>query len=148
MSVINWGRVILGGLLAGLILNITEALGGMLFWKDWEAALQKLGTRVDDPASTVMDVGSMFLYGCFAAWLYAAIRPRFGPGPRTALRAAVGAWFAGNLLSGLGYASLGILPIKLIASWVTISLVGFTLATLAGAWLYKESSPSVSAAKD
>ena len=139
MGVINWGRVILGGLLAGLILNIVEALGGMLSWKDWEAALRKLGTRTDDPTSTALDVGSMFLYGCFAVWLYAAIRPRFGPGPKTALRAAVGAWFCGNLLGGLGYASLGVLPVKLIVIWVAISLVGFTLATLAGAWLYKES---------
>src|SRR5207249_3963498 len=37
-----------------------------------------------------------FLVGIFAVWLYAAIRPRYGAGPKTALCAGAAVW-------GLGY---------------------------------------------
>jgi hypothetical protein len=40
MSSINWGRVILGGLLAGMVINVFEFfLNGVALAKDWQAAM-------------------------------------------------------------------------------------------------------------
>ena len=42
-----------------------------------------------------------FLIGLFAGWLYAAIRPRYGAGPKTALCAGLFVWFLGYLLTSV-----------------------------------------------
>jgi hypothetical protein len=40
MSSINWGRVILGGLLAGVLINVFEfLLNGVVLANDWRAAM-------------------------------------------------------------------------------------------------------------
>jgi hypothetical protein len=44
MSSITWGRVILGGLMAGMVINLFEFfLNGVVLAKDWEAAIVALG---------------------------------------------------------------------------------------------------------
>jgi hypothetical protein len=46
MGGINWGRVILGGLLAGILINVFEfILNGIILAKDWEAALLTRGIQ-------------------------------------------------------------------------------------------------------
>jgi len=45
MSSINWGRVILGGLVAGMLINVVEfLLNDVGLAKDWEGAILALGT--------------------------------------------------------------------------------------------------------
>lgn len=139
MGKINWRRVIPGGLLAGLIFNVIELTEGFILVDRWVAALERFGIGPDDPVAVALGICSMFLYGFFSVWLYAAIRPRFGPGPRTAARAGFAAWFVGFFVGGLGFASIKVLPVGLLAIWVTIGLGEVILGTLAGAWLYKES---------
>jgi hypothetical protein len=39
-----------------------------------------------------------FVYGILCVWLYAGIRPRFGPGPGTAAKAGFVAWLLAGLL--------------------------------------------------
>src|SRR5713226_528967 len=47
MGKINWNRVILGGLVAGVIINIFEfALHGFVLAKDMDAAVRALGREV------------------------------------------------------------------------------------------------------
>lgn len=43
-------------------------------------------------------------------FLYAAARPRFGAGPKTAVIVAVAMWAGGYLLSLVGYHMLGLYP--------------------------------------
>ncbi len=80
-----------------------------------------------------------FALGLLAAWTYAAIRPRFGPGPKTAICAGLAVWAMSYLYAGVYvYAGIVILPAKLAWLPVVWGLVELPLATLAGAWLYKE----------
>jgi hypothetical protein len=51
-----------------------------------------------------------FLLGVAAVWLYAAIRPRYGAGPNTAIRAGLVTWAVAVFLSNLGYYPLGPIP--------------------------------------
>jgi hypothetical protein len=86
MSSTNWKRVILGGLLAGVVINVSESiLNGVVLAKDWEAAMAALGKPQMGGNQVGVFVLWGFLVGVFAVWLYAAIRPRYGAGPKTAL---------------------------------------------------------------
>lgn len=44
MNKINWNRVLLGGLLAGIIINASEFItNGVIFASQWEVAMKALG---------------------------------------------------------------------------------------------------------
>ena len=142
MGRINWGRVFLGGLVAGIVINIGESLfHAVVFKTQVEEAMRALGK---DPAAT--NTGSAmaiwilmgFLTGIAAVWLYAAIRPRYGPGPKTAAIAGVGAWFLAVFLSSLAMMNLGIFPRNMLMTGLIWGLVEYIVATVVGAWLYKE----------
>src|SRR5258708_13314264 len=85
MVKINWGRVFLGGLLAGLVINIFEYVAnGVVLAARWDAAMKALGRQLSMSAGAVFIVGGFIIGGIAAIWLYAAARPRFVSGPRTA----------------------------------------------------------------
>lgn len=146
MSGINWGRVIFGGLLAGTVINVVEFfLNGVVLAKDWEAAMAALGRPpIAGSQIAVFFVWSFilwgFLIGIFAVWLYAAIRPRYGAGPKTALFVGSFVWGLGYLLTSVTPFLLNLYPRRILAIGLTVGLVEVLLATLVGAWLYREPS--------
>jgi hypothetical protein len=138
MGKINWIRVILGGLVAGVIINIFEfALNGVVLAKDMEAAISALGRQVGG-AQLAMFIAWGFLVGIFAIWLYAGIRPRYGAGPKTALCAASAVWSLGYLLAAVTPLALNLFPTRLMVIGLAVGLVEVIVGTLAGAWLYGE----------
>jgi hypothetical protein len=77
-----------------------------------------------------------FVIGIAAVWLYAAIRPRYGGGPGTAVKAGLAVWVLGNLYSTIVFWNLGLYPMNfLILIWTLVEAI---VATVAGAWLYRE----------
>ena len=145
MGKINWVRVFLGGLLAGLIINVGEvAFHWVIRGADWWF-FKALSQPVQHTTAIVHYIGVRLLVGIAAIWLYAAARPRFGPGPRTALIAAFGYWVIGDALPTLSYAPLlathpWLQPFS-ARGWVIGSLAGLAeiaLATIVGAWSYRE----------
>lgn len=140
MGKISVGRVIGGGLLAGLVINVCEFLVNS-FWlaADWEAAMKALGkSAAGGPAQMALYVVWGFLMGLFAVWLYAAIRPRYGAGPRTAILAGVAAWLPAFVMSMIPPAVMGMFPMRLMLIAVAVGLVETLLATQLGAYVYKE----------
>src|SRR3989442_9724785 len=90
MGKINGGRVVLGGLLAGLVLNVIDwVVYGKVLAADFNAALQALGKGPMTGSMIIWFVIFDFLFGIFLVWVYAAIRPRFGARPRAAVLAGV-----------------------------------------------------------
>jgi hypothetical protein len=79
-----------------------------------------------------------FLAGIGIVWGYAAIRPRYGPGARTAAIAGIGTWYFAGFLANLAMMNIGLFPQKLIMIGLVWGLVEFILAAVAGAWVYKE----------
>src|SRR5262245_6567173 len=74
---INLSRVILGGLVAGLVINIGEfILNTYVIGEQSAAAMARLGLPAIGPQQIVWFVVFGFLYGIWLVWLYAAIRPR------------------------------------------------------------------------
>src|SRR5438445_6841156 len=112
MTHTNRGRVILGGLLAGLVINIVEFVtNGVVLREAWGQAMQALGkpAQLSAGAIVVFNIWG-FLLGIAAVWLYAAIRPRYGAGPGTPIRAGVVAWAIAVFLANLGNYPLGLFP--------------------------------------
>jgi hypothetical protein len=140
MAKVNFARVILGGLLAGVIINISEGiLHNVVLKAHHEEVMRSLGKTMPTGGSVlVVWLLYGFAWGIVGVWLYAAIRPRYGPGPATAVRAAVTAWFFCCLLAAVAMWNLGIFPVSgLELVW---NLVQDIVAVVAGAWLYKEAA--------
>lgn len=139
MGKINWTRVLLGGLLAGVIINAFEFFtNGVVLARNWEAAMKALGRPPMAPSALVVFVIWGFLAGISAIWLYAAARPRFGPGAKTAALTGFAFWVFAYALPTLGNLALGLFPKRLLVIGVLVGLVEVILASVTGAWLYKE----------
>ena len=132
--------------MAGLILNVVHyVLWGVLFAKDLAGALQAMGKS---PAVSLVPLFIVldFLYGITLVYLYAAIRPRYGPGPKTAICAGLIMWVIAALLRELGEAPFGVLPMRLYLVGVVVSLVLMPVAAVAGARFYSEAQLTASSA--
>lgn len=146
MGKINWARVILGGLVAGLIMNISEfVLHAMVLAEDGRRIMQEwhrlglLATTEPDPTMILWLVALTFVLGILAVWTYAAIRPRYGAGPKTALCAGLAVWAMSYFYSVVFvFAAVPIFPARLVWLPLVWSLIEVPIATLAGAWLYRE----------
>ena len=139
MAHTNRVRVILGGLLAGVVINVVEFItNGVILREAWGQAMKALGKpQLSAGAVVIFNIWG-FLLGIAAVWLYAAIRPRYGAGPKTAIRAGFVAWAIAVFLANLGNYPLGLFPTRLLVISSMVALVETVIATLAGAWLYKE----------
>ncbi|HEX6284083.1 MAG TPA: hypothetical protein VFZ71_04385, partial [Pyrinomonadaceae bacterium] len=65
-------------------------------------------------------------------------RPRFGPGPKAAIIAALVIWFCVYFYCGILNATLFDMPKYLVLMGMVWGIVQYALAALAGAWLYRE----------
>ena len=140
MGKINMGRVILGGLVAGIVIDVFEGvLNGVVLADQWTAYMSSIGKP---PAFSVgqlvwFNLIGLF-YGILTVRLYAAIRPRFGPGPKTAVRAGIAIWLVGYLLPNLTYMAAGLAPTDITITATAVEIVETVLAAVAGAALYRE----------
>jgi hypothetical protein len=137
---INFGRVLLGGLVAGLLMNIGEyVLNDKVLGSQMKVYFAEHNFPMPGGKAIGVAVVMVFVLGIVMILGYAAIRPRFGPGPKTAIIAALFAWFGvyffGNVLgAAFGFVPTDILP--LLLGW---GLVEYIIGALVGAWLYQES---------
>lgn len=140
MAHTNRSRVILGGLLAGVVINIVEYItNGVVLRQAWSAAMQSLGKSPEFTGGAIAMFNIWgFLLGIAAVWLYAAIRPRYGMGPTTAVRAGLFAWAVAVFLPNLGNYLLHLFPVRLLVITTVVALIEVVVATVSGAWLYKE----------
>jgi hypothetical protein len=139
MHHINSTRVILGGLLAGLILNIGDFILNSFVVADASAAaLQRLGLAQPGAAQTVVFAILNFALGIVLVWLYAAIRPRFGAGVQTAVWAGCAGWVLCLLFPTFWFLILGMFPLGMMLISLVWALVEVLLATGVGAWVYQE----------
>lgn len=140
MGKTNLARVFLGGFLAGLILNIFEyVLNGVVFASQWNDFEKALGRQMR-PGAIPFFIVSTFVMGIGVVWLYAAARPRLGPGPKTALLTGLAFWLFAYAIPAADHVMANLSPGRLTATVTLILLVGTILASLCGAWLYKETA--------
>jgi hypothetical protein len=139
MTNINAGRVLLGGLVAGVVLNIGEALlNGVLLAETMKNDFARLHLPDPGGAFIARAVAITFLLGIALVYLYAAIRPRFGAGMKTAVYAGVLAWFFVYLYAGYIQEALGLVSPKPFMLGLVWGFVEYVAGAIAGAWVYKE----------
>jgi hypothetical protein len=147
MSAINTSKVIVGGLVAGLVFCAVDfvvfnyVLGAQMH-AELGAISDQLVLFIDAKRAIVGGIGVDFLLGVSAIWIYAAIRPRFGAGPRTALLAGAATWF----IAALAYSSYYLnrmFSLELFCLLSLIELVSVVIGTMAGAKLYTEGDAAV-----
>ena len=140
MGKINLVRVFTGGLVAALLLAVVAdtswalVIYGRLPW----IAL------FSDPEGTlplfIRYEAINIALGIAFVWLYAAIRPRFGAGIKTAMIAGIALWIIGFGLPILWMTGLEADSLA-VTAWplgYVVSLAGTLIATLGGAWVYRE----------
>jgi len=142
MAKINMGRVILGGIVAGIVGNaLSFVVDGLLLAPQWAEAMKALG-KPDLTVNQIIGFNLLgFAYGIFTVALYAAIRPRYGAGPHVAVCAGLAVWVAGVLLPNVGFMGVaGLFPSNLMLLTTGAGILEWVAAAVAGAALYKESS--------
>jgi hypothetical protein len=140
MGNINFGRVILGGLVAGLIINIGEfLLNEVVFKQQMEEMARRLNVQTPGGSFIAIAVLITFLLGIVIVLTYALIRPRLGAGPKTAIVAGLICWFCIYVYSGILNSMFFGLGSTLVVMGIAWGLAEYLLGALAGGWLYKES---------
>jgi hypothetical protein len=101
--------------------------------------MSKLGKSPDLSATMMVAFNIIgFVTGLLMVWLYAAIRSRYGAGPKAALMVALTIWIIGYAIPTLGEVGVGLIPAQLGATAAGLGLIEIILAGLAGASVYKE----------
>ena len=136
MGKINWGRVFLGGIVTGVVLYLLTLAVFVYALPETELrrAVEATGRPIFPALEAILHVAS----GIWTMWLYAAIRPRYGPGPKTAAIAGFAVWVMGALVDAI-WGSLGLIPPGVLVAPVAADLPTIVLAAMVGARLYKES---------
>ena len=140
MGKINWGRVVLCGLVTGGTWMALTAPVFILGFHESEYVEALRAARASARFNPLLVAAPLnFLAGIWIVWLYAAIRPRYGPGPKTAAVAGLAGWLAVAVIE-VELSSLHLLPISLggLAVPLGVSLPVMIVAAMVGAWQYKE----------
>jgi hypothetical protein len=140
MNNINLGRVVLGGLLAGLVLNIGEfVFNEVVLATQMKAFLAEHNFKEPSGQFIAVAVLLTFIMGIVLVLVYAMIRSRLGAGVNTAIVAGLVGWFGVYIYTGIINGVLFGLTLNLIAISIGWGIVEYTLAAVVGAWVYKES---------
>ena len=131
-------RVLGPGLLAGLVINLSAFTMVPAVGNQFDVALAARGLPPLGPGAMAFIALVSLSLGVVLVWLYAAIRPRLGPGPRTAVVAAAFVWLVGTLLPNAALAVYGFLPASLVAIGTAWGLGELLVAGLVGVRLYRE----------
>lgn len=142
MGKINIGRVILGGIVAGIVSDILAYLvDGVWLAPRWADGMKALG-HPNLSSSAIVWINVLgIITGIVTIWIYAAIRPRFGAGVKTAIWAGVAVWIVGALIPNAIFMCVTGLFSHHLTMYTTLgAIVEIVVGAIAGAALYKESA--------
>jgi hypothetical protein len=142
----NIGKLILGGIVAGIVYFIGDGIvHGLLLKQHWVTILSAVNVDADTALKTPAIFGTYDLIkGLVAVWIYAAIRPRFGAGARTAVIAGIVTWLAAVPLPLIGLIPMKFFNAGFVGLWSAYAFVPMILGALVGAWLYREDTLTAS----
>ena len=140
---INTKKVVIGGIAAGVVLNVIDVISNMFFLgarmtAEANAFKAGLGDQMKG-ASMVTYIVMNLILGLALVWTYAAVRPRFGPGLKTAAYVALLFWILAGIFYS-GYMQMGMMSSGLWWTFAFFGLVNFLISGSVGAWLYAEDS--------
>lgn len=140
MGKINMGRVLIGGVVAGIVYDILSFLvDGVLLAHQWADGMKALN-RPEFTSNQLIEFNVLgLIFGIALIWIYAAIRPNFGAGVKTAIWAGLAVWVIGVWIPNFGFMWIPYLFSHHLTAYTTAGgLVEVVVASIAGAALYKE----------
>jgi len=148
MSRINWVRLIIGGVIATIILFLTDGFfHERVVSADWKAVYGNLGVAEPRHSGTGIAYFAIFELGrgFISMVLYVFMRDHCRPGPKTAVCAGVLTWIAFSVTGPAQFIPLGFFSNTLWIKVAAFQLVTSILAAIAGAAVYKEASARTTA---
>jgi hypothetical protein len=135
---VNSGKVVVGGLVAGVVANLLDYLfQGLLLRPDFDMMRQRLNLDPVAANNPVPWIIVDFILGFLLIITYVGFRTRWGPGPKTAIYAGVVVFV--SIASVMGaLTSIGIFTTDTYLKSSALSLVTIISASLAAAFVYKE----------
>lgn len=144
MGNVNYGRLIAGALLAGVLYFIADGtIHGAILGKYHMAAVAGLA-KPFTPDNTayfyfaVFDLGK----GLVAMLIYAAARVPCGPGVKTAVVAGLIAWLATEVLPSIEWMPFPFYEKSFFLKVIALELVPMVIGAILGAWIYKDAVKS------
>jgi drug/metabolite transporter (DMT)-like permease len=139
MGRINVGRLVMGGLAAGVVANALDfVVNTYLMEAESVDMIQRLNLSQEVVAASLTTwIVVDFIWGLVLVFAYAAMRPRFGPGPTTATIAGVTLWLAVAAVFA-GLMSMGIYTMQAYIKSSVLSLGTTLITVMVGAAIYKE----------
>ena len=140
MGKINVGRLILGGIVAGIAIDLVDYfVDGVWLLQRWAEGMALLGRPGFSTVQIILFNVIGLLTGLVAIWVYAAIRPRFGAGIKTAIYAGLAVWLLTTLFPNVAFMHVAHLFSDHLTLYATLGgLVEVVFATVAGASVYRE----------
>jgi uncharacterized PurR-regulated membrane protein YhhQ (DUF165 family) len=140
MGKMNVRRLILGGLVAGMVFNLVDYLVDVvMLGAEWSEGFKALGHNGFSTNQLIGSGVTGLVGGTVAVWIYVGIRPRFGAGPKTAIYAGLAVWIVGILLPNLIFMRIfGLFPSHLTLMTTFGALAEAVSGAVAGAAIYKE----------
>jgi hypothetical protein len=141
MYQINWVRVLVGGLVASIILFLTDGfLHERIALGLWQAVYADLGVAEPKHNAYALIYFAIFELGrgFISIYLYALMRSCCGAGPKTAALAGIVAWIAFSVTGPAQFIPLGFYSHAL---WIKVGAFQFItsiVAAVAGAFLYRD----------
>ena len=140
MSQINTGGVIKGGLAAGILMAISESILNVpVTGARAERELAALNLPFPTMNAIAVFLVTTVIVGILMVYLYAALRPRFGPGPATAIKTGVLVWLLTYAYSAVFFVGVGVNSMTLAVIGVVWTFFECVIAALVGGYLYSES---------
>src|SRR6185295_1610523 len=116
MASINTGKVVAGGLVAGVVANAVDFVTNNYVlaadWQTWAAAHNIDAATLTSGAVAGTWIAVDFIFGLLLVWTYAAMRPRFGPGIQTAFFAGLVIYLAPTLVL-FGFTMMGMMTMAM-----------------------------------
>jgi hypothetical protein len=138
----NLARVVVGGILAGVVVSIITGVANTLLLQNdflsWVASMEGHLHPPSQVAQVSLWTVMALLDGMVSVWIYAGMRPRYGAGAKTALLSGILVWIVARFCVALDMIGLGVFPLKLLIGQSALGLIAILSGALAGAWLYKE----------
>ncbi len=139
---INTGKVATAGVGAGVVLAaidwvVMKFVTGPAMVADMNAFKPGLGDTMNAPGAWMPMVFMDIVMGIIIAWLYSAIRPRFGPGMKTAVYAAIFMWIVGCFFT-LSYGFMGMSTWNHWMTQAVIWLITLIIVASVAGRLYSE----------
>lgn len=142
MTKINFARLFVGGLVASVLLFLSDGfLHEQVFKQYWEYVYQGIGAKPPEPGHA-FSMLYFFIFelgrGFGAILLYVLMRPSYGPGPKTAVLSAVAAWLAFSVTAPAEFIPLGFYGRRLWVMVAAAQLITSIATNLLAAWIYRE----------